>query len=166
MEGYSLDRLRSIWLGLDGNKFHEKFKSIEQLGIIPYTPAPTIRKLLGDSIGIHFSNLKSLAVLSVQSNYAKELGDIFCLMGYYSADYGLKTMKLSSLIDMLSRVGSYDKIISNKIVQNALIAGWSTSDQAILSLVDVNTKLKKLRSQLKRIRCSISLRINLYISQI
>jgi len=143
-EGYSIDRIKRLWEDKGGDKFYKNVKSIEQLGAMPYSHVTPIRPTLGDFVNIHFSNVKIFSLLLVQPNCARELCDILRLLGYYSADYGLKSTKLSKIVDVISRTRLFWKLIANQEIQKALYAGWEKTNQAILRIESVDEKRQQV----------------------
>jgi len=139
-EGYSIERIRNMWTYKGGEDFYNNFKSLENAGAMPYKKVKPIRPILGDFISLHVSNLKLLSILSLQPNCSKDFSEIYRLMGYYSADHALKTMKLSSIVDIVSKTGMFSKILSYNEIQKALYVGWIKTNEAIVKVSEIDTK--------------------------
>lgn len=143
-EGYSIDRIKRLWEIKGGESFYKNFKSVESLGALPYMNVKPIRPTLGDFVNIHFSNIKTFSLLSIQPKCIGELCGIFRMLGYYSADYGLENTKLSKIVDIISKTGLFWKILANQEIQKALMQGWEGTHQGIVELVSVDSKSKQV----------------------
>lgn len=139
-EGYSIKRIQDEWEAKDGQEFHKKFKSLQHLGTAPYKKTKPTREKMGDFVGIHFSNMALVSLLYTQPQLQEQIEGIYRLMGYYSANTGLKTIKLSKFVETLSKIGLTEKILNDKRVNNALLEGWEKSHEAILKVDNIDEK--------------------------
>jgi predicted hydrocarbon binding protein len=148
-KGYTIERIKHLWTEKDGNDFYKNFKSVENMGTMPYTKTKPIRPTLGDFIGIHFSNIKVFSLQSIQPNCMEEVCDMYRMLGYYSADQGLKTMRLSRIIDVISKTGFFWKLLANNEVQKALTAGWRETNQAVIRMVNIDQKNSQITFEIE-----------------
>ena len=132
-KGYSLEHIKQSWIHKDLEKRTDKFKVIEHIGTNPFRrKVSRIRPILGEYIGIHFSNLKILSILTIQPKYLIELCETLRIEGKQATDYGLKALKLSSIIETYSKTEYFWKIIP-KIRRNTE-ESWKKICQAVMSL--------------------------------
>lgn len=143
-EGYSIERIRDVWIKKGGETFYENSKSIENASKLPYTKVKPIRYFLGDYIDIHFSNIKPFSILSIQPELMGELCDIYRLIGYYSVDHALKAIKMSRIVDIISKSGLSWKLLSNQKIQRELIRAWRELNQALLEVTSIDNNKKQI----------------------
>ncbi|VVB54243.1 Uncharacterised protein [uncultured archaeon] len=138
--GYSIERLRQPWVEKGGEVFYKKFKAVENVGTAPYAKIKPIRPILGDFIGVHFSNIKTFSLSSIQPRCTGELCEMYRMIGYHSVDHALRTMKLSKVVDLVGRTGLFWKVVDNSEVHKMLTRGWGEVHQGVVSLVSIDRR--------------------------
>ena len=146
-KGYSLEHIRQGWIHKDLENRTDKFKVIEHIGTDPFKRnVDRIRPILGEYIGIHFSNLKILSTLSIQPRYLIELCEILRIEGKQATDYGLKALKLSSIIETYSKTEYFWKIIP-KIRRNTE-ESWKKICQAVIEFESIQEEQGSITIQI------------------
>jgi predicted hydrocarbon binding protein len=143
-EGYSIERLRNMWIQQGGENLYKNFRSVEQSGRLQFPPAKPIRPVLGDFVSIHFSNIRTLSFLSLQPDCIKEVCDIFRVMWYYATDYGLRNTKLSRMVDTISKTELFWRLLKNSKIQKFFTIGWEKSHEAIIEVESVDIEKNKI----------------------
>ena len=139
-EGYSIDHIRALWTERGGEQFIKNFKAVEVLSTAPFKKIRPVRPILGDYVNVHISNLKTYSTVSTQPKVLEELCETYRLLGYFTADLAYKSVKLSRIVDLISRTEFYWKLLSLIETQKMLSDGWEKNHQAIIKIVKVDEK--------------------------
>lgn len=142
---FHLERIRYLWERQRGGDFiYRNFQSVRDLGVIPYLSVKSVRPTLSDKAHINLLNLGVYCFLLSAPSFITEYYKMGKLLGYYSTNQALKTLKLDRLVHSLSKKGLFWRVFENKRIQETQQLGWLKSGEVILDLVDVNRENQEL----------------------
>jgi len=145
-----LDRLKYLWEREEGGRFiYSNFSLVKNAGVFPYVKVEPVRPELGDFGHINLYNLHICSLLYLNPSFTYEFYRIGKLMGYYSADEALKTMKLGKFVNVLNKTGLFWRIFQSKSVQKVHRDGWRGHKAADVRTTKVDKRGKRVKYVIK-----------------
>jgi len=153
---YYLEKIKYLWERQEGGGLlYKNFKSVRQSGIFPYKKVKPIRTELGDFSHIHLFNLRTYSFLYFSPQSVRDMYLMGKLIGCYTAESALKTLRLESLASSLQKTGLFWKIFENRKVKEAIRTGWIATGGGLLDVTKTNAKKRDVYFDLRDTALSV-----------